>query len=281
MCPPDEIMTAGTETSVIVPEVWSSNYYDALLAGLPWNMIVSQDYQGEVSKLGDTVNISTFPEFDEAEEVGEDVKADASSITVTSQALVINKRIIKDFIVTDRALLQSLPMMDKLKELAVYSILKKMQSIIIAAISPSTSAPDHTIAYDTGTTLVLADILEAKELLDAQDVPASGRHGVMGAAQLNDIFNITGFTSSDFLVAGSPLATGQVPPLVGFNPHYTSVQGNTSYWCHESFMTMASQKGLTVKEYDRGAQGFRDVRVNCDTLFGLKQLDNTRIVALA
>lgn len=278
----DELMTSATELSAIVPEIWSSNFYDVLLASLPWNMIVSQDFQGEISKLGDTVNIASFPEFDEASENGEEVKSDADSITVTSQQLIINKRIVKDFIVTDRAMIQSLSHMDKLKELAVYSILKKMQSIIIAAVVPSASAPDHQIAYDSSTTLALADILEVKELLDTQDVPGTGRHAVLGAAQLNDIFNITGFTSSDFLLAGGPLVSGQIPSqLLGFLPHFTSVQGNVSHWVHESFMTMAAQKGMTVKEYDRGAQGFRDTRVNCDVLFGLKQLDNTRVVSLS
>jgi len=86
--------------------------------------------------------------------------------------------------------------MDKLRELAVYSINKKIQSKIIALTVPSASTPDHQISYDSGTTLALADLLEGKTLLDAQDVPQSDRHMVVGASQLNDVFNITGLNAA-------------------------------------------------------------------------------------
>ncbi len=278
----DDVMSTATELSVIVPSVWSQKYYDALLANLPFNAVVSKDYEGEIQNLGDTVKISAFPEFDDAEEVAETERADASALTVTQQSLVINKRVVKDFIVTNKALMQSLPTMDKLRDLAIYSIQKKVQALIIAATLPSTSAPDHTIAYDSSTTLALADMLEVKELLDNQDVPLGDRHGVIGAAQLNDIFNITGFTSSDFITASSPLASGQLPPaLLGFAPHFTSIVGNNSYWFHRSYLTLASQKGISVQEYDLGVDGKRATRVNVDTLFGLKQLDNTRVATLS
>lgn len=278
----DEVMTSGTELSVIVPQHWSQKYYDVLLASLPFNAIVSKDYEGEIQNLGDTVKIASFPEFDDAEEVAEDERANASALTVTSQSLVINKRVVKDFIVTNKAQLQSLPMMDKLRDLAIYSIQKKMQALIIEATIPSASAPDHAIAYDSGTTLGLADMLEIKELLDNQDVPLSDRHSVLGAAQLNDLFNITGFMSSDFVSANSPLQSGQLPSaLLGFLPHFTSIVGNTSYWFHRSYMTLASQKGISVDEFNLGVDGKRAARINCDTLFGLKQLDNTRIATLS
>lgn len=278
----DSVTRAGTELSVLVPEVWSRKYYDVLLADLPFNSIVSRDYEGEIQSLGDTVKISSFPEFDDAIELAEDQRNDASTLTVTQQSLVINKRIAKDFIITNMAMLQSLPAMDKLRDLAVYSINKKIQALIISLIVPNASSPDHTVAYDSGTTLALADILEIKELLDNQDVPMSGRHMVVGAAQLNDLFNVTGFTSSDFGASNSPLINGGLPSqILGFMPHFTSVVGNTSYYFHSSFMTMAAQQGMNVQQYDLGVDGKRAIRVNCDTLMGFLQLDDLRVCTLA
>ncbi len=276
----DELMTGGSNLSAIVPELWSQRYYDVLLADLAFNSLISRDYEGEIADLGDRVNISQFPEFDEGEELAEDERSDAKAITVTGQQLVINKRVVKDFIVTKKATLQSLPSMDKLRELAIYSILKKIQSTIIATIIPSVT-PDHTIGYTNGTTLALADLLAGKEALDTVNVPSADRHMVLGAAQTNDIFNITGFTSSDFLLSGSPLQSGQIPPsLLGFMPHFTTVAGNVSYLFHRSFMTMASQQGMEVKEYDLGVDGKRATRVNLDTLYGLKQLDGERVYTI-
>lgn len=275
-----DLLMSTTETSAIIPEKWSANYYDVLLADLPFNSIVAREYEGEIANLGDTVHINTIPEFDEADVLPETARSDADAVMVSSQSLKIDKRVVKDFIVTNLAKLQSLPFVDKLEQMAIYSINKKIQALIIAAIVPSASDPDHQLAYASGTTMALADILEAKELLDAANVPQGDRHWVGGAAQWNDIFNITGFTSSDFVASGSPLQSGQLPAqLLGFNPHMTTVMGNTSQFFHRSFMTLASQEGLSVKVYDLGGTGVRAARVNCDTLLGLKQLDNKRVVS--
>lgn len=274
----DAYMRASTELSVIVPEVWSQRFYDVLLQDNPFESLVSKDWEGEIQNLGDTVRISTVPEFLEAGEDTEGVRNDAEAVTVTQQNLVIDKRLVKDFIVTDTAMMQSLPAMDKLRELAIFSIMKKMQSIIIADTAPALS---NAIAYDLGTTLALADLLEGKELLDAADVPMSDRHMAVGAAQLNDIFNITGFTSSDFLVSGAPLQTGQLPEaLLGFSPNFTSAAGNTTYLFHRSYFTMAGQQGIRVNEYDLGVDGIRARRVNVDWLGGFKQLADDRIVTI-
>ncbi len=279
----DALMRASTETSAIVPEIWAADCYEVLIAELPFNSLISNGYEGEISDLGDTVNIFSVPEFDEGEDLAEDARSDAAAVTVTTQQLVINHRIARDFILTKLSMVQSQPIMDNLKEKAIYAILKKMQSLIIAAFLPSASAPDHTIAFDSGTTLALADLLEIKELLDTANVPMVDRHMVTGAAQTNDVFNITGFTSSDFLLAGqaSPLQTGQLPKaLLGFLPHMTTVVGNTSYFFHKSFMTLAVQEGMSVKEYDLGVDGKRATRVNSDFLFGLKLLDSKRCATL-
>lgn len=278
----DQLHTAASELSVIVPEIWSQRYYDVLLAELPFNSVISRDYEGEIQNLGDTVKISTFPEFSDATEVAEGAANDADAVTVTQQSLVINKRFAKDFIVTNKAQLQSLPAMDKLRELAIYAIMKKVQAQIIADTSPSAAAPDHQIAYDSGSTLALADMLEAKELLDLQDVPMSDRHMVLGAAQTNDIFNITGFTSSDFILAGSPLTSGELnQSLLGFMPHMTTEVGAVAYLFHRSYFTMAAQQGISVSIYDLGSEGKRAARVNVDTLVGFKQLDNKRVVTIS
>lgn len=278
----DQIMRAGNELSAIVPELWSRRFYDVLLQSNPFESLVSKDWEGEIQDLGDTVRISTVPEFDEAEELDEDQRADADALTVTQQNLVINKRIFKDFIVTNRAQIQSLPVMDKLRDMAIFSIQKKIQALIISLTVPNAAAPDHSIAYDSGTTLALADLLEGKELLDDQDVPQSDRSLVMGSAQLNDIFNITGFTSSDFLVSGAPLQTGQLPDaLLGFNPNFTTAAGAVTFLFHRSYFTMAAQKGISVNQFDLGVDGKRAVRVNVDWLGGFKQLDGLRVVTIS
>lgn len=271
-----------TTNAAIVPELWSARFYEVLRVTLPFLSSVNTDYEGEIKDLGDILNISTISDFDEAGILSEGASGDTEVPTVSGQQLVINKRIYKDFIVTKRSKLQSLPFMDSVREKATFSIAKKMQQLIIDTIVPSAATPDHTIAYDAGTTLALADILEAKELLDTQNVEEEDRTGTVGAAQLNDIFNITGFTSRDFIPAGSPLTEGKIPTqLAGFTMKFTTVVGNTSYWHHKSFLTFAIQDDLNIEVFNLGVDGVRGSRVNTDLLGGFKQLSNVRVVSIA
>jgi hypothetical protein len=278
----NQIMDTAGNLTVIVPQIWSSNWYAALLADLPFNSVVSRDWEGEIRNLGDTVKISQFPEFSDATELAETAANDADAITVTQQSLVINKRIVKDFIVTDKASLQSLPAMDQLQNMAIFSILKKIQSIIIAETLPSTSAPDHTIGYTSGIVLDLAKLVAAKKLLDAQNVPAENRHAVLGTNQMNDLLSIVNFSSSDYVSGANVVSSGAISsPLVGFTPHMTTEVGDVCYLFHRSYYTMAAQKAIDVKVFDLGVQGVRAARVNIDTLAGFKMLDNKRVVSIS
>lgn len=278
----DQVMTAGTELDALRPEVWSALFYPTLLEALPFNSSVARTYEGEIRALGNIVNASSFPQFGEAEDIQEGQKSDAEAVTASGTQLTVNHMLVKDFIVTDLAQIQTIDASNALRDLAYHSILKKMQSILIGLVVPSASAPDHSIAYDSGTTLALADILEVKELLDNADVPDLGqRDMILGAAQWNDIFNITGLTSRDF-VDGKALETGSLPARVlGFNPKMTTEAGNVAYFFDPIFMQMAVQRELSVKAYDMGGQGYRSVRVNCTLLFGAAQFSSLRVATLA
>lgn len=275
----DAMFKSDVEAAAAIPEIWSSAFYPTLVEKLPFASSVATDYQGEIRQLGDTVNITSFPQFDEAEEILEGQAVEAEATTLSNIQLVINKQLAKDFIITRKADIQSLEIMNALRDLALHSVLKKMQKIIIAVVVPSTS-PDHTIAFDSGTTLQLADILEAKELLDNSDVEEAGRQMILGAAQWNDLFNIAGVVSSQFGASGS-LSSGQVTaPIMGFQAKWTSEVGNVSYFMHPLAIEMAVQQDPTPSVHDLGAQGIRGTRVNMEVLFGLKQASDLRVVTV-
>jgi len=277
-------LTNTTTNAAIIPEIWSQNYRDTLRAELAFldPGVVDNSYSSDIQALGDIVNISQIPDFDEAVELPEGAAGSADSISINGQQIVINKRSYKDALITKRSQLQSLPFMDELRDRMIYSIRKRMQAVIVAASVP---AAGNQISYDSGTTLALADILQVKEKLDSLNVPKENRTMTLGAAQENDLFNITGFQSSDFVLhpnAGSPLQTGMnVTLLLGFMPKYTTVVSTTAYFFHRSYLTMAIQDQLNISMYDVGGQGIRGTRVNADTLYGVKLLDNTRIATLS
>jgi len=272
----DQIMTSDNQLAGIKPELWSAKFFPTLLERLPFNASVARDYENEIQALGDIVNINEFPQFDNAEEILENQRVDADGVTASKTQLVINKQVVKDYILTKKAKIQTIEAGNELRDLAMHAIMKKMQQIIIAEIVPQASGQ---IGYDSGTTLALADILEAKELLDGDDVEENGREMIVGSAQSNDLFNITGFTSRDYIPAGSPLTQGAITtPIMGFNFKWTTEVGNVSHFFHPVYMQMAVQQNPDVKVYDLGVDGKRAERVNMDVLFGVKQISNKRVV---
>lgn len=278
----DELMRASTELAVLIPEIWSAKFYPTLLEKLPMNSVVAHDYEGEIQALGDTVNITSFPQFDVAQDLAEDGVADAESITPTQSQLVINHMLVKDYIVTYKADVQSMEAAQKLGDLAMHSIMKKMQSILFTDTVASASSPDHQIAFTSSTTLALADILAAKELLDLQDVEEVGRKMIVGAAQLNDLFNITGFVSRDYVANSNAMVSGGLSSqFVGFDLGWTSEAGNTATLFHPLYMQAAVQKAPKVGVYDMGVQGKRANRFNFTVLFGDVQVSNIRVVEIA
>lgn len=275
----DQYFKSDAEAAAAIPEIWAAAFYPTLLERLPFAGSVATDYQGDIASLGDQVNITSFPQFNEAAEIMETEAVEAEATTLLNIPLVINKQLAKDFIITRKTELQSLPIMNALRDLALHAILKKMQRIIISNIVPSV-APDHTIAYASGTTLQLADILAAKELLDNSDVEEGGRTMILGPAQWNDLFNIAGIVSTDFGQSGS-LVTGQVSKtIMGFIPKWTSEVGNTAYFSHPLFIEMAVQQNPTPSIHNLGASGVRATRVNMEVLFGLKQASDLRVVTV-
>ena len=112
----NEVITV-TEMAAAIPEVWSSKFYDVLLSKLPMNESVARDYEGEIANLGDQVNVTQVPEFDEAVELAEGAAADSEAPTLSSIALVINKMLVKDFAITKRSMIQSIDVMNKLRAL--------------------------------------------------------------------------------------------------------------------------------------------------------------------
>lgn len=85
-----------------------------------------------------------------------------------------------------------------------------------------------------------------------------------------------------FVPAGSPLNTGEIPgALLGFIPKMTTASGTTTYLSHPSFMTVAMQQELQISVFDTKVIGLRGDRITADILWGLKQLDDNRVVTIS
>lgn len=278
----DEQMTADAEFSAVIPEVWSTEWYPTLLERLPWASSIGRAYEQSIQALGDTVNITIFPQFPEARDLAEGQRNAAQKIQLGNAQLVINKQTVQDFIVTARAERQSLDVQTKLMDLAFFSIMKKMQKNIISNVAPSVAAPDHVIPYSSGTTMALADWIEVKGLLDAQNVSELGRKAILDSPQLNNLFNISGFMSRDFVPSSTMMQSGVIQtPVLGFEVLWTTVADGVGTFFSPEFLQMAVQENPVPKIYDLGGDGQRAKRVNMTVLYGIKQVDELRVVQKA
>ena len=273
----NQISTTARETAAIVPEVWSAKFYQTLLAELPFNALIDKTYTGDISALGDVVHISEIPEFADIEsELPEGAVNDADSVTIKGYPLTINRRVPKDYLVTKKSELQSLTHMDRLRDRAIYAIMKRIQRLIINIINPE----GMPIALSSNS-LSIENLIAGKGRLDNRNVPLQGRYGVFEPVVYNSVLSLAGFTSRDYVPAGSPLSGGSLTvPVLGFDLKMTT-ELSSSYLFHPSFATLALQQDLSIGVFNTGVDGLRGTRVNVDVLLGLRQMDSNRIVELA
>ena len=98
---------------------------------------------------------------------------------------------------------------------AARGLAKQLDVDIYTALKgASSSSPDHRVAY-AGSTIALADILNAIKLLDLQDVPEEGRYLAINPTEKAEILGISGFIDASKLGSGAPLRTGQIGEIYG------------------------------------------------------------------
>lgn len=275
----DQVLTASGSNSAIVPEVWSAKFEEVFNDKIVFPSIVRRDYEGEITGRGDTVNIPSIADVT-ATDLGDGARNDAVSLTISTTALVVDSIAAVDFKVSTLADLQSVPFMEEARMKAESAIMRKIQDDIIAAVAPSTSAPDHVIPYDSGSTLADADILEALDLeATANWSHSSGRYLVTGEQQYNDFLGVAKFYDKT-LGGNVDVASANVGQIYGHTPMASSACGTTTYMFQDTFMQMAIQRGLNVTLTDLAVLGERGYRVNVDVIYGIKQMHNDRVITI-
>jgi PHD/YefM family antitoxin component YafN of YafNO toxin-antitoxin module len=276
---PDSVSTAAGSLADLVQTKWSSKFDLNLNDRIVFNSIVRRDYEGDLS-MGGTVKIPSLADVT-ATNLTEGAANSAVSVTASTVPLVVNRRAAVDFVITDQAQLQSVAFMDKAEEIALAAIAREIQDYIISIFIPSASAPDHQIAFDSGTTLQDADLLEALDLEKAADWPESGLYMVTGGAQFNDLLNVSKFYTRDLSGGPADIVSGAVlAPIYGHQVAWSSAVGNKALLWHESGLQMVIQKGVNVNFYDMGAQGQRATRMTVDVLYGAVVVDDERLISI-
>lgn len=263
------------EVAEQIQKYWSPLFTKQLRESLMLGSLVNKDYEGEIKKGGDTVYVSQVnAPTGELLTVGTDADSFSSqAISTTRIAITADKRAVASYRFHDLVELQSQierqnpEVMESLR----FAMAKEVNDYLYSLVSPSTSAPDHSIASVTDFN---ASQLSACRTLAAQ---AKWRYEpawycLVDPVYYGDILNAATLTSSDYGAADAPVVGGQVAlKRFGFNIlEDNSRSADNALLFHPDFMHMVTQSQVQVKISDLHSQGKFGFIMSVDMIFGAK-----------
>lgn len=266
----------------LIPEIWSANIYDELRSSIMFANVFSREYEGEIRKLGDKVNIQQI-----VAPTGEILTSDLDSfssetMSINQISVTANKRASAAFEFTDLAQLQSLDFQAEAQSALVYAIRLKMENDILAALLPSTSNPDHTIAPASASDLAAVDLGTMRSLLSVQKVPLDNRKLLLSPSYYSDIMNKTQITSSDFVSGGNSAQDGVISRFMGFQIMEHNLLGNdVGYAVHPSALQLCMQQDVRIQVSNLHATKKYGYLLSADFVYGFTLADNKRIVGIS
>lgn len=276
-------VSGKTELQNLIPQMWSDDMYDELRNKIIFASIFNRDYEGEISQMGDTVKVNQIVAA--TGEILTDDKQTFSSeeITVNQYEIVVNKRASAAFEFTSLAQLQSQSFEQEAQEALLHGIRTQLENDIIAALLPSTATPDHDIAPVSAGDLAAVDMAAMRTLFSQAKLPVTNRWFVGDPQYYGDLIQKSAFSSSDFIPAGSPQATGALTnPLYGFTvAEHDLLSADTGYAVHPSALSLVMQQGIRVKISDLHTQKKYGFLLSADMVYGFKLFDNKRIIKIS
>jgi len=269
-------MLTKAQYSPIVPTIWSKEFYEELRPQLGISALISNDYEGEISQLGDKVKVQQLLTPGRAQILTSDNEAYSTQIpTFANIDLEVNKRAIYPVDVTDWAKYQANPKyQDEIRKIIAHEIARALDQAILDEIAPGSSIGGQAA-------MSKALFAQASRVLSLNNVPNDGRRiALIDEYYLEDLIQVNELLSRDYATTGSAFLTGKLKdPIYGFQIYVTNLlDKENAYFFHPSFMQIAIQQGADYKEIDlEGNTNIVAMRVRGMNLFGLKQFDANRV----
>lgn len=206
-----------------VPDIWSARILTALSRTSVANGITNRDYEGDITRAGDSVKITNFAD----PSIG--TYTSHSDITIedvddATQALLIDQAKYFAFEVDDVEKAQSVnggAVLATATQRASYGLKNVMDAFVLTTMAAGASAatPDHQVAEATISTA--SDAYEAlvawSVLLDQADVPEEDRFAVITPAFHGLLLKDDRFVKTGDDVAAATRANGRVGMAAGFD----------------------------------------------------------------
>lgn len=234
-----------------------------------------QDLSSLVGPGQDTVKIPKMGKFTvNTKSAGTAVNAQTNAFGTDDLALSQYKVI--QFLVEDIAQLESkVAITQAYVKQAAIDIATEMDAKIITdmAAGASSSAPDHRIAWDNALALLKQDFLNARRLLNIQNVPMNERSCIISPSEEASVLSIDSFVKVNESGGDSALRNGQIGRLFGFDVMVSSQAADAaSLFFHKTAHSFARQLMPKV-EYFRDVPNLSD-RWSISHIYGSKHMDS-------
>lgn len=205
-----------------VQKFWAPMFEKELRAQTLLPSLVSKDYQGQIKQAGDAVYVSQISApTGQRKTIGTDPDYDTFSpekLTTSRITITANQVVTASFEFDDIVQLQSqLGQQDsEIRQSLLHAMALQLNDYCYSIVSPSTSAPDHSIASVTDFN---AAALSAYRVLAAQAKwpKEKGWWALLDPVYYGDVLNAATLTSADY-VPDAPVVGGQVAKQrFGFN----------------------------------------------------------------
>jgi hypothetical protein len=173
-----------------------------------------------------------------------------TNFTWSADSLVLNLHEGVYTILEDAADIESVIAQDPaIMQSSVEALVTKLEAAIYTQLAATKAAgPDHRIKWKTASTLSLADVLEARRLLNNQNVPLMDRFMAIHPDQEVQALALKNFIDASKYgdPQNMPLINGEIGRIYGFRVVVSNnVTTNTGLFYHRSHVAFARQLNLT------------------------------------
>ncbi len=259
-----------------VPEVWGSEILRNLHRSTIFSQLCNRDYEGEIRQKGDTVRITAIGPVTVFDYVKDTDMAAAQGLSDNQSSLVIEKQKGFNFQIDDIDAIQGNP---KAMAEATYEAgyaLAMAQDQYIAGLYTDTAAGNFYGTDGSPKTIAVATdiypmLVNAKVLLDQNDVPMDGRWAVVPPWFEGYMLQDARFTTSFMVgVAKDALLNGQIYRAAGFNiMNSNNVSFNGSASTGQYRIMCGHPMAITLAEQVNKVEGYRPPQRFADALKGL------------
>ncbi|WP_411140334.1 hypothetical protein [Streptomyces sp. x-80] len=254
-----------SRTDLFIPSVWSEAVrfgYDAS-AVFASPLVSNRDYEGDISRYGDTVKINTAS-TPEVQKYTPFTKLKDADISTSSVDLAIDQSDAWMFKVDDvitaqqRGSLAAGATAKEGRKLAVATDFYMSGLITASKAVDKSTAVALTQAENLGEQIYTAGVLELAQKLDDNLIPHNGRYLIVSPRIKKYLLHSPRFTAADAYGSSEPIRNGVIGRIAGFTVAVTTLmpKGADMVAGHTDGLTIADQ--LVKTEATREPQGFFD-----------------------